>query len=100
MTTSTTPTTTDVVGNLQTAALGVLNDLVAHKIKGADLLLAGFTQMTTIAQNVTTWVDELNALLAALQPFFGLIESWLASAYAHLVQVYEWAKAQWHKIFG
>ena len=100
MATTTTPTTTDVVSNLQSAALTVLNDLVAHKIKGADLILNGLTQLSSMQQEASQWYEELKALLTALQPFFMLIRDWLVSAYNHLVQVFDWAKAMWHKIFG
>jgi uncharacterized membrane protein YfbV (UPF0208 family) len=95
-----TATANDVVGNLQSAALNVLNDLVAHKIKGADLILNGLTQLSALQQEASTWYEELKALLQALQPFFGMVREWLSSAYTHLVQVYDWAKAMWHKIFG
>ena len=95
-----TTTPNDVVTNLQEAALTVLNDLVVHKIKGADMIIKGMEEMSHFAQNAATWYEELKALLVALQPFFGMVREWLSTAYTHLMYIYDWAKEQWHKIFG
>lgn len=92
--------TNEMVETLKASALSVINELVSHHVKGADLLQKGFVQLCDISSQVADWYSILQELLKALAPFFGLIESWLESAYAHLVEVYNWAKAMWKKIFG
>ena len=92
--------TNEMVEALKTSALSVFNELVSHHVKGADLLQKGFTELCNISSQVADWYSVLQDLLKALAPFFGLIESWLESAYSHLVEVYNWAKAMWKKIFG
>lgn len=89
-----------LVENVKEAALAAINELVAHNVKGADLLQKGFLQMTDIATEVADWYEILKSLLTALKPFFQVIETWLKEAYRHLVEVFNWAKEMWHKLFG
>lgn len=96
----TTPTVSELVSSVKDAALAAINDLVAHHVKGADLLQKGFTQLCDVSTEVSDWYEILKNLLHALQPFFGLIEAWLKDAYAHLVDVFNWAKEMWHKLFS
>lgn len=95
-----TPTAAELVDSLKTAALAAIAELVAHHVKGADLLEKGFTQMTEIVTEVADWYEMLKNILNALKPFFGIVEVWLKAAYAHLIEIFEWAKTMWHKIFG
>jgi hypothetical protein len=95
-----TPTTHELVESMKTAALAAIAELVSHHVKGADLLQKGFEQMTHIATEVADWYEMLKNILNALKPFFGVVEVWLKATYAHLVEIFEWAKAMWHKLFG
>ena len=90
----------ELVENVKKAALDAINELVAHHVKGADLLQKGFNQICDVTTEVAEWYEILKSLLTALKPFFNLIETWLKDAYAHLVEVFNWAKEMWHKIFG
>lgn len=90
----------ELVESVKKAALDAINELVAHHVKGADLLQKGFLQMTDIATEVADWYEILKNLLTALKPFFQVIETWLKEAYEHLLEVFNWAKEMWHKIFG
>ncbi len=89
-----------LVDDVKTAAHAAINELVAHHVKGSDLLLKGFNQITEIASEAADWYEILKNLLTALKPFFEVIETWLKAAYAHLVDIFNWAKDMWHKIFG
>jgi hypothetical protein len=90
----------ELIDQVKEAALAAIQELVNHHVKGADLLQKGFNQMTDIATEVADWYEILKSLLTALKPFFQIIETWLKEAYAHLVDIFNWAKKMWHEIFG
>jgi hypothetical protein len=86
--------------SLKESALSVLNQLVAHKIKGADLLLKGFNTMCDITKETSEWIELLKVLISLLQPMFEVIKEWISSTYSHLLEILEWAKKKYHEIFG
>jgi len=90
----------ELESSVKEAALAVLNELVKHNIKGADLMQKGFVQLIDIADKASEWYEILKQLLQILKPMFEVIKEWLVEAYSHLVAVFEWAKEMWHKIFG
>jgi len=90
-------TLTDAVKQLTALILG---QLVTHKIKGADLISKGVDITAEIIENTSAIVELLKTLAPLLLQAFEAIKSWLVSAYGHLVEAWEWAKALWHKIFG
>ena len=92
--------THELVDQVKAAALNAIQELVNHHVKGADLLQKGFNQMVDVTTEVTEWYEILKDLLTALKPFFHVIEEWFKNAYAHLVDIFNWAKEMWHKIFG
>lgn len=93
-------TSHELVDQVKKAALDAINELVAHHIKGADVLQKGLEQVCEFTKEAADWYDILKNLIAALKPFFGMVEEWLKNAYAHLVEIFNWAKEMWHKIFG
>ena len=97
---ATVATSHELVDQVKKAALDAINELVAHHIKGADVLKKGLEQVCEFTQEAADWYEILKSLIAALKPFFGMVEEWLKNAYAHLVEIFNWAKEMWHKIFG
>ncbi len=89
-----------LAGALKETTLAIINQLVAHNVKGADLIAKGIGQMTNLMDEAAKWYDLLKNLLLALKPVFELVRDWLVEAYQHLVVVFDWAKEMWHKIFG
>jgi hypothetical protein len=94
------PNTHELIDQVKEAALAAINELVSHHVKGADLLQKGFTQMCDLSEEIADWYEILKNLLVALKPFFGIIESWLNDMHSHFVDIFNWAKAMWNKIFG
>lgn len=86
--------------SVQETALAILDELVKHHVKGADLIQQGFMQALEIKEEVELWWDILKKLLTILKPMFEVIRDWLVKCYNHLVSVFDWAKEMWHKIFG
>lgn len=78
----------------------VLNELVAHHVKGADLIKKGIDSLLTMEDEFKEHYDTIVRLISLLKPVFELAREWLASCHAHLVAIFDWAKAMWHKIFG
>ena len=89
-----------LVLSVKEAALKAINELVSHNVKGSDLLQKGFQQMTDIVTEVADWYEILKNILITLKPFFELVGEWIKEAYTHLLEVWEWAKDMWQKIFG
>lgn len=85
---------------LKDMTLNVLGELIAHNIKGADLIKKGIEQVLEIKKEVEDHYETLKALLMLLKPVFEIARDWLVSAYNHLVALFDWAKAKWHEIFG
>ena len=81
-------------------ALAILNELVKHNVRGAELMQKGFIQLMDIKDEVAAWYDILKQLLIVLKPMFEVIREWLVTAYNALVAVFDWAKEMWHKLFG
>jgi hypothetical protein len=90
----------EIAEAMKAAALAAIQELVSHHVKGADLLQKGFNQLCDVTSEVANWYEMLKGILTTLQPFFHVIEDWLKAAYGHLVEVFEWAKDMWHKLFG
>lgn len=85
---------------LKESALAVLNELVKHHIKGADLIQKGLQDLASVQDQLTNWYEILKQLLSMLKPLFDVVRDWLAKCYDHLVAVLDWAKEMYHKIFG
>lgn len=101
MATTLTPTdTATLTQQLKDTTITALNALIAHNVKGADLIKQGILQAADVKQQAQSFWDELVQILNVLQPLFGLVREWLVSAYNHLVELFDWAKAKWHELFG
>ena len=78
----------------------ILQQLKAHNVKGAELLESGIA----VTEQIVEHGSQLFTLIKALVPLFGQIydavKSWLQSAYAGLVTLFDWAKDLWNAIFG
>lgn len=85
---------------LKTVTLTVLNQLIAHNIKGAELVKKGVEEIINIKEEVDAHYETLKTLLTLLRPVFDLARDWLVECYHHLVALFDWAKAKWHEIFG
>ncbi len=90
----------DLEAALKDSALAVLNELVKHNVKGAELIQRGMIEFAEIRQEVTEWYEILKQLIQLLKPMFDIARDWLVVAYNHLVAVFDWAKEMWQKIFG
>ena len=90
----------DLESAVKDTAVAILNELVKHHVKGAELMQKGFIQLMDIKDEVTAWYDILKQLLVILKPMFEVIRDWLVKAYNDLVAVFDWAKEMWHKLFG
>ena len=84
---------------LKDSALAVLNELVKHHIKGAELIQRGLQDFASVQHEVAAWYDILKQLLTVLKPLFDIVRDWLVKCYEHLVAVLDWAKEMYHKIF-
>ncbi len=91
--------TVELAEAVKSAALALLNDMVAHKIKGADILLQSTNLAFDYASETYKWVEDLKKLLIALKPLYEQIKEWIGEVYAHLVQILEWAKEKWEELF-
>ena len=80
--------------------LNGLNALIAHNVKGAELIKKGVEAMMTTAEGFQEHWEQLKAILQMLKPVFELVRDWLVSCYNHLVELFDWARAKWHEIFG
>lgn len=80
--------------------LNGLNALIAHNVKGADLIKKGVEAMMTTANDFQEHWEQLKAILQMLKPVFELVRDWLVACYNHLVELFDWAKQKWHEIFG
>lgn len=85
---------------LKDVTLSVLNELIAHNIKGAELLKKGLEEALSMKQEIEKHYEMLKLLLTLLKPVFEIAREWLASCYSHLVALFDWAKEKWHEIFG
>lgn len=85
---------------LKDSALAVLNELVKHHIKGADLIQKGLQDLATVKQDLDMWYEILKQLLTLLKPMFDIIRDWLVKCYEHLVAIFDWAKEQYQKLFA
>ena len=85
---------------IQDVTLNTLNMLIAHNVKGADLIKKGVEAIIGVKDEFEQHYDQLKLILNMLQPLFEVVRDWLAKAYAHLVELFDWAKAKWHEIFG
>lgn len=85
---------------LKDMTLTVLNELIAHNIKGADLIKKGIESFGKLESELEAHYDLLVKLISLLKPVFELAREWLVSCYSHLVAVFDWAKEMWHKLFG
>lgn len=77
-----------------------LDALIAHNVKGADLIKAGVESLMSCAAEFEDHVEQLKTILNLLKPVFELARSWLLEFYAHLVALFDWAKEKWNEIFG
>ena len=100
METTETKNTGELVKAMQAATLALLNDMVAHKVKGADILLNAEVATFNFVTEKARWVEELKDLLIALQPFFGIVRDWIKEEYNHLLVILDWCKDKWHELFG
>lgn len=85
---------------LKEMTLTVLNELVAHNIKGAELIRQGVVEFMSIKEDVSKHYETLIKLITLLKPVFEIARDWLVKCYSHLVAVFDWAKEMWQKIFG
>lgn len=81
-------------------ALSGLNMLIAHNIKGADLIKKGVEALISNESEIKQHWESLKVILNMLKPIFDVVRDWIASAYAHLLELWDWAKRKWHEIFG
>jgi len=85
---------------LKDVTLAALNGLIAHNIRGADLIKKGLEQAFAITDEIEKHYNELKAILMLLKPVFDIAREWIARCYAHLLDLFDWAKKKWHEIFG
>lgn len=97
----TTPTVTklDLEQMLKESAYAILNELAAHQVKGADLLMKAFQAGEEMSEDINKWTVILKELLMLLQPFLEKAREWLHDAFQHLKAIYEWAVQMYHKLF-
>lgn len=81
-------------------ALSGLNMLIAHNVKGADLIKKGLDTLISNEDELKKHWEDLKVILNMLKPIWDLVRDWIAKAYAHLLELLDWAKAKWHEIFG
>lgn len=80
--------------------LVALNELIAHNFKGADLIKRGLEQALNIKDEIEAHYDQLKLILNMLKPVFDIARDWIKACYVHLLDLFDWAKAKWHEIFG
>jgi hypothetical protein len=85
---------------LKDSALSVLNELVKHHVKGAELIQQGLKDLASIQPQLNNWYEILKSLLIMLKPLFDIARDWLVKCYKHLVAIFDWAKEMYKKIFG
>ena len=86
--------------SLKNVTLSILSELASHQVKGADLLLKVIRNVEDHKAEYEKYYELLKTLISLLKPVFDIAREWLASAYAHLVELFDWAKKMWHEIFG
>lgn len=89
-----------LVATVKDVTLTALNELIAHNIKGADLIKKGIEQALEIKAEVEQYYATLKIILSVLKPVFEIARDWLVSCYNHLVALFDWAKEKWHELFG
>lgn len=90
----------ELTSALKQTTLAVLDELIAHQIKGAELIKRGMVEMMTIKKELEDHYEALKTLLNLLKPMFEIVRDWLVKCYQHLVDLFDWAKKMWHEIFG
>jgi hypothetical protein len=85
---------------LKDMTLTVLNELVAHNIKGAELIKKGVESFARLESEFEDHYETIKQLINMLKPVFEIARDWLVKCYSHLVAVFDWAKEMWNKIFG
>jgi hypothetical protein len=73
-----------------------LDMLIAHNIKGAELIKAGIADVVKLQDHNNTLLD----ILTFLKPLFGIVESWLEKTFPTLFRLFNWAKTMWNSLFG
>ena len=86
--------------SLKNVTLAILGELSAHHVKGADLLLKCINQFEEHKAEYEQYYEILKTLISLLKPVFEIAREWLTRCYAHLVALFDWAKAKWQEIFG
>lgn len=84
---------------LKDVTLTILNELISHNIKGADLIKKGLEEVFDIKQELEDHYESLKTLLMLLKPLFEIARDWLVECYGYLVELFDWAKEKWHEIF-
>jgi hypothetical protein len=85
---------------LKVLAIQGINMLVAHHIKGADLIKKGFDTLVMNEKDIKDYWNELKEILKVLGPIFDVVRDWIAKTYEHLLELWDWAKDKYHEIFG
>lgn len=80
--------------------LQVLDQLIKHNIKGADLLKQGLEELEQIKEHYDLLIEIIKTLTPIFKYFYEKAKEWLSQAYSHLVALFEWAKDLWHSLFG
>lgn len=86
--------------SIKNVTLSVLNELIAHNVRGADLLKKALVNLPEIKSEIEKYYDLLKVLLNLLKPVFEIARDWLVKCYNHLVVLFDWAKEKWNEIFG
>lgn len=86
--------------SLKNVTLTILGELATHNVKGADLLLKCINNFEQHKAEYEQYYEILKTLISLLKPVFEIAREWLQRCYAHLVALFDWAKAKWHEIFG
>lgn len=86
--------------SLKDLALNGINMLIAHNVKGADLIKKGIESIIDVTDEFEAHYDQLKVILNVLKPIFDIVREWLVKAYQYFVELWDWAKAKWHEIFG
>ena len=89
------------------ASLDILAKIQDHKLKGGDLIINGLKMIqqgmdiaAEIKDQISTWTEILKTLVDLLRPVYETLRDWIASAYEHLLALWDWCKEKWHEFFG
>lgn len=80
--------------------LKILDQLIKHNVKGAELLKRGVEELDQIKEHYDALVEIIRLLTPVFKAFYEQAKEWLKSCHEHLVALFEWAKNLWHELFG